>query len=247
MLGARILVATLTVCALASGPAGAQPTARMTAAFTPERLGAATTISAGFELSFGERRPPVLTGVRLSYPRNLGFATSGLGLAACNPALLEENGPEACPANSQIGAGSAIVEVPIGGYLYREAVALTIFAGPSPNGYLQLLVSGVGASPVAALVVLGGELLAGRLNMTVPPIPTLPEGPYVALVAMHLTLGGHLTYYERVHGKNVAYHPAGIGLPRSCPRGGFPFAASFAFLDRRHADARTKVPCPRHR
>jgi hypothetical protein len=62
---------------------------------------------------------------------------------------------------------------------------------------------------------------------------------------MHLTLGGHLTYYERVHGRTIAYHPAGIGLPRSCPRGGFPFGATFSFLDGQHASARTKVACPR--
>jgi hypothetical protein len=244
---ARILVAALALCAPVSSAANAQPTARMTAAFTPERLGAPTTISASFRISWSERDPPVLTGAQLAYPRNLSFATSGLGLAACNPVLLAEDGPEACPANSQMGSGSALVEIPIGGYLYREAVQLTLFAGPSPNGYLQLLVSGEGVSPVAALVVLNAELLAGRLNITVPEIPTLPEGPYVALVAMQLTLGGHLTYYERVHGKNVAYHPAGIGLPHSCPRGGFPFAASFAFLDGRHAVAHTNVPCPRHR
>jgi hypothetical protein len=244
---ARILAAALALCVLVSSAADAHPSARLTAAFTPERLGAPTTISASFRITWSERRPPVLTGVQLAYPHNLGFATSGLGLAACNPALLEENGPEACPPNSHMGSGSALVEVPIGGYLYQEAAQLTVLAGPSPNGYLQLLVSAVGVSPVAALVVLSGELLPGRLNITVPPIPTLPEGPYVALVAMHLTLGGHLTYYERVHGKNIAYHPAGIGLPRSCPRGGFPFAASFAFLDGRHADAHTKVPCPRRR
>jgi hypothetical protein len=244
---ARILAATLALCALGPSLAQAQPTAKMTAAFTPERLGAPTTISASFQLAWSERRPPVLTGVTLAYPRNLGFATSGLGLTPCNPALLEENGPQVCPANSHMGAGSALVEVPIGGYLYREAVQLTLLAGPSPNGNLQLLVSAVGVSPVAALVVLNGELLAGRLRITVPPIPTLPEGPYVALVAMHLTLGGHLTYYERVRGRNVAYHPPGIGLPRTCPRGGFPFAATFAFVDGRHASAHTKVACPRRK
>lgn len=244
---ARILAATLALLACVPSGAHAAATARMTAGFTPNRLGAPTTISAGFRLTWSERRPPVLTAVRLEYPHNLGFATSGLGLAPCDPAILEENGPEACPPNSRMGGGSALVEVPIGGLLYQENTQLTLLAGPSANGYLQLLVSAVGATPVAALVVLSAELLPGRLAITVPPIPTLPEGPYVALVAMHLTLGGHLTYYERVHGRNVAYHPAGIGLPRSCPAGGFPFAASFAFLDGRHANARTKVACPRKR
>jgi hypothetical protein len=241
------LAATLAVCVCTPAVALAAPNAKMTAAFTPERLGAPTTLISSFHVVWSERRPPVLVGAQLAYPRNLGLATSGLGLAACDPALLEENGPEACPANSRMGSGSALVEVPIGGNLYKENVQLTLVAGPSPDGYLHLLASAVGATPVAALVVLYAELLPGRLSITVPPIPTLPEGPYVALVAMHLTIGGRLTYYERVRGRNVAYHPAGIRLPPSCPRGGFPFGATFAFLDGRHASAHTSVACPRRR
>jgi hypothetical protein len=126
-------------------------------------------------------------------------------------------------------------------------VQLTLLAGPSPNGVLHVLVSAVGSFPVSAVVVLSAELLPGRLSITVPPIPTLPEGPYVSLVEMHLQLGGQLTYYERVRGRNVAYHPAGIGLPGSCPRGGFPFGATFAFLNGQRASARTRVACPRRR
>jgi hypothetical protein len=217
----------------------------MTASLTPERLGAPTTISAGFRISSSQPRPPVLSGVQLSFPKNLGFATSGLGLAACNPGLLEENGPEICPANSKLGSGSAIVEIPLSGFLHREAVQLTLLAGPSANGYLRVLVSGVGSFPVSAVVVLSAELLPGRLSITIPPIPTLPEGPYVSLVEMRLQLGGHLTYYEKVHGRYVAYHPPGIALPRRCPRGGFSFAATFSFLEERPASARARVACPR--
>jgi len=219
----------------------------MSAAFTPERLGAATTLSASFQIAWDEARPPVLTGVELTYPHNLGFATSGLGLAPCNPTLLEEEGPAVCPANSHMGSGSALVEIPIGGYLYRESVQLTLLAGPSPNGYLQLLVSAIGEDPVSALVVLSAELLPGHLAITVPPIPTLPEGPYVALVQMHLALGGDLTYYEQRGDKSIPYLPVGIGLPPSCPRGGFPFSATFSFLDGQHASAHTAVACPRSR
>jgi hypothetical protein len=218
----------------------------MSAALRPERLGAPTTISAGFRISSDQARPPVLGGVQLSFPKDLGFATSGLGLAACDPGLLEENGPEVCPANSKMGSGSAVVEIPLSGFLHREAVQLTLLTGPSANGYLHVLVSGVGSFPVSALVVLSAELLPGGLSITVPPIPTLPEGPYVSLVEMHLALGGRLTYYERVRGRNVAYHPPGIALPRRCPRGGFAFAATFSFLDGQHAGAHTRVACPGH-
>jgi hypothetical protein len=217
----------------------------MSAALTPERLGAPTTLSASFRISWEEARPPVLTAVALTYPRNLGFATSGLGLAACDPALVAENGPEICPANSHMGSGSALVEIPLGGFLHREAIQLTLLAGPSPNGVLHVLVAAVGSFPVYDVAVLSGELLGGVLRIAVPPIPTLPEGPYVSLVQMHLVLGGRLTYYERVGGRDVAYHPPGIGLPRTCPRGGFQFGATFSFLDRQHAKAQSRVACPR--
>jgi len=217
----------------------------MTAALRPERLGKPTTISASFQVGWTEPRPPILTGVQLAYPNDLGFATSGLGLAACDRALIEENGPAACPANSQIGQGSALVEIPLSGFLHAERAQLTLLAAPSPNGYVHVSVAGVGSFPVSAVVVLSAELLPGGLGIAIPPIPTLPEGPYVSLVEMHLQLGGRLTYFEHVRGKTVAYHPPGIGLPRTCPRGGFRFAATFAFLGGEHARAQTRVACPR--
>jgi hypothetical protein len=240
-----VLAATLALCACVPSTGLAVPTARMSAALTPEHLGAPTRISARFRISWSERRPPVLTAVSLEYPHNLGFATSGLGLAACDPTLLAENGPEVCPANSYMGGGDALVEIPLGGFLHQEAVRLTLVAGPSPNGVLHVLVAAIGSFPVSAVEVLSSELLPRALQITVPPIPTLPEGPYVSLVHMHLVLGGALTYYERRRGKNVPYHPPGIGLPRTCPRGGFAFAATFSFLGGQRARAHTTVPCPR--
>jgi hypothetical protein len=146
-----------------------------------------------------------------------------------------------------MGSGSALVEIPIGSDLVQETAQVALVAGPSQNGYVHILASVTGKSPVAARVVLSTQLQPGLLQIPVPPIPSLPEAPYVAVVRMHLTLGGHLTYYEPVHGKNVAYQPVGIGLPRSCPRGGFPFAAAFGFLDGGRAEARTAVACPRGR
>jgi len=241
----RVLAVALALCACLPAAARAAQTARINATFTPERLGAATTVSFTFQIAAGGGAPAALTGVELAYPRNLGFATSGLGLAACSPTVLEALGPAGCPANSQMGYGSALVEIQFGPVLVHETVRLALFAGPSPDGYLHLLVCATGEFPVVAEVVMSGILLPGHLSIVVPPIPSLPEAPYVALVEMHLTLGGHLTYYETVHGRSVAYHPAGVGLPGRCPHGGFPFAATFAFLDGSHTRARTSVPCPR--
>jgi hypothetical protein len=218
----------------------------MKAAFTPERLGAPTAVSLSFKIASREA-PALLAGVEFRYPGNLGFATSGLGLASCSPAELEAQGPAACPANSRMGYGSALVEIPIGPETVKERAQVALIAGPSQDGFIRILVCATGLSPVAARLVLSTQLLPGSLNITVPPIPSLPEAPYVAVTQMHLTLGGPLTYYEQIRGRQVAYHPPGVSLPRSCPRRGFPFAARFDFLGGGHASARTSVACPRRR
>lgn len=234
----------VALCSSLPDMASAAPTTAIHATLKPERLGAPTTIFADLAISASGPDLPVLTGVQLAYPANLGFVTSGLGLAACGEALLAEDGPQACPANSRIGGGSAIVEIPLSDGI-REPVALTLVAGPSPGGSLHVLVSAVGERPGSALVVFSAELGPGVLNVSVPQIPTFPEGLFVSVTAMHLELGGRLTYYEQVRGRSVAYHPAGIGLPLTCPRGGFRFAATFTFLDGERSSAQTRVGCPR--
>lgn len=223
------------------------PTARISAKFTPEHLAAATTISFGFRIATAPSAPAALQRIEIAYPRTLGFATSGLGVAACSPEALETLGPAACPPDSRIGHGSALVEIRVGPELVEETVALALFAGPSPDGYLHLLVYASGRAPVIADVLLRGVLLPGHIDIVVPPIPSLPEAPYVAVSRMQLTLGGDLTYYEQVGGRRIAYRPPGVELPSDCPRGGFRFGARFAFLDGARASARTAVACPRHR
>jgi hypothetical protein len=241
---ARLTIVVLAACAWLPANAGAA-TARISAAFTPERLGAPTTVSFAFHIGQEGNLPPPLTGVELAYPRDLGLATSGLGLEPCSAGQLEALGPAGCPADSQIGYGSAVVAIVFGPELVEEAVQLALFAGPSPDGYLHVLVYARGRVPVQAALVLPAELLPGHLAITVPPIASLPEAPYVSVAEMHLTLGGHLTYYEMVKGHRVAYHPAGVGLPDTCPRGGFRFAATFILLDGEHLRSHAAVACPR--
>jgi hypothetical protein len=219
----------------------------MSAAFTPEHLGAPTTASFGFEIGRGGEGSAPLTGVELAYPPDLGLATSGLGLVACSPAQLEALGPAGCPANSQIGNGSAAVQIAFGLELVDETVQLAVFAGPSPDGYLHLLVYARGRVPVQAAVIITAKLLPGHLAITIPPIPSLPNAPYVSVAKMHITLGGRLTYYEMVKGRRVAYHPAGVRLPSTCPPGGFRFTATFILLDGERVQSHAAVACPKRR
>jgi hypothetical protein len=241
----RILAAAVTLyLALGAGARGAQ-TASMSAKFAPEKLGAPTSLSLGFQLG-GDGLPPPLTAVDVRYPANLGLLTGGLGLASCDPVQLEEHGPSICPPNSLMGRGSALAKVPLSSEVLAETAQIALVAGPSQDGALRILISATGLSPVAGGFVMPTLLLAGRLHITVPLVPTLPGAPDLSVVRIQITLGGNLTYYQQAHGKMVAYHPNGIGLPKRCPRGGFKFGATFAFLDSTTAAAHAAVACPKH-
>jgi hypothetical protein len=197
--------------------------------------------------ALGGEIPSPLRSIDLHYPASLGIATSGLGTASCQPAQLEYLGPAGCPSNSLMGTGSALARFRIGPEIFHESASLGIVAGPSQNGRLQLLISATGLSPVAARIVMSSTLQAGHLYIAVPLVPSLPEGEDVAVVAAHVTLGGNLTYRERVHGRTLLYHPAGIGLPHRCPHAGFQFSGHFTFLDASSTSASTTVACPRRR
>jgi hypothetical protein len=224
------------------------PPTALGASFSPKLLGGPTTITFAVNIDPpADTPPPPLTQIDFSYPNNLGFATSGLGLAECNPVQLQEAGPQACPPNSKMGSGSATVDVPFGTDLVSEHVSLSLFAGPSPDGFVHLLVLASGKEPVEARILITAILLPGHLQITVPPIAGLPGAPNVSISQIHATLGGPLTYYEHTHGVTVAYHPRGIGLPDSCPHGGWRIGTTLSFQDGQHSQARTAITCPGHR
>jgi hypothetical protein len=248
----RLAILTLLALVLCSSSAAEalalDDQGTIAAGLEPERLGSPTTITLHLAVIGGRLGVPApLTGVDVLLPGDLGIATSGLGVAACDPGWLEAAGPVACPANSRMGSGSALVEIPIGPEVREERVALSLFAGPSPDGYLHILIYAVGKSPVEAQIVLNSILLPGRLRITVPLVPSLPGAPDVSLADIRAVIGGRLTYYERDHGRTAAYHPRGISLPDRCPRSGFEFGAVFSFLDGGHAAAHTVVACPKRK
>ncbi|HXB65778.1 MAG TPA: hypothetical protein VNV42_12990 [Solirubrobacteraceae bacterium] len=237
----------------AAAPVETQPRAKLNARFSPERLGHGTTIVFGFTIATTTGQvPSPLTGLDLYYPADLGIGTSGLGLETCNTAMLEADGPEGCPSQSQMGYGKALVEVPFGPAVLRESAQTFIFMAHLHEKHLGLVFYADGRSPVSAQIVFHGFVLpapdpfGGELSTTFPPVPSLPGAPNAAVVQLQSTIGPlHLTYYEHTRGRYRPYHPNGIVLPPTCPRGGFRFAASFAFENGTHTTAGTLVPCPR--
>jgi hypothetical protein len=252
---AALVVALL--CGLAPSAAQAvSERAFLHASFSPDRLGAPTTISFGFHLTTAEgTAPPPLTALNLRMPAGMNYTATTLGLAICQPAALLAQGLTGCSPNSRLGYGSALVEVPFGTGSGHEIPVIQALAGPSPNGNLAVLFYADGRFPVYAQLTFSGEVLpdtgryGSRLAARVPPVTSVPGGPNVSVVSVQTTIGpSHLTYYKHVHGRLIPFRPRGVAVPERCPRGGFPFAAEFTFQDGTHTSATTAVPCPpRHR
>jgi hypothetical protein len=252
-----VLAAALISIVIPASSLAASEEATLNASFSPDRLGTPTTITFGFHLATAEgAAPPPLTGIDLKMPAGMNYTTTTLGLAICQPSALVTRGLKGCPANSRLGYGSAVVEVPFGLGSGHEIPEVQALSGPSPKGNLVVLFYANGLYPVYAQLAFSGEVLpasgefGSQLATTVPLITSVPGGPDVSVVSVTSTIGpSHLTYYKRVHGHRVSFHPRGVSVPERCPRGGFPFAAEFTFLDGSQTSAQTKVPCPpvRHR
>jgi hypothetical protein len=248
----RAIAAALLVCCCLPATAGATQTVTLHTSFSPNKLGASTTIGFGFQIAnVGGGLPSPMTGLSLRLPVGIDYVTTTLGLSICQPADLLAHGLAGCPPNSRLGFGSALVEVPFGTGSGHEIPEIQALMGPSHNGNIVVLFYANGLSPVYAQIIFQGELvsgsedLGGSLNAAIPLIPSVTNGPPVSIIETQATIGpSHLTYYTHRHGKKVAFHPKGVSEPLSCPRGGFVFTANFTFLDGTSAVAKSVVPCP---
>jgi hypothetical protein len=232
-------------------------TVRLEASFSPERLGAPTTIAFGFKISSSTPHSPVpLTSLDVLLPSEMGIAASGLGLENCVLSRLEYFGPTGCPSNARMGRGIATAQIPVGRETAVESAQIEVFSAPVQEGRLALLVYAVAVSPVDAELVFPAMILPASapygegIDTSLPLVPSLPEGPDVSITSFHTTIGtlagpDHFVYYRSVGDQRVAYSPNGLILPSSCPQGGFPFKAEFGFQDHTTATAHTTVPCPR--
>jgi hypothetical protein len=247
------VLACACAASIATQAASGAQALRLSARLTPEQLGRSTTIGIGFEIqSPAGRVPPPVQLIDLRYPENLGIALSGLGIDTCTVPTLELLGPAGCPPDSLMGRGTAAGEIPFGPAIIHENATVTIVRAENQNGQIALLFDAQGISPVEANLVFAGLLLpsqhpyGGDIRIAVPLVPSLPEAPDVAVVALSATLGpAGLTYYEQAHGASVPYTPRGILLPERCPGAGFPFSATIAFFGGERSSATTRVRCPR--
>jgi len=232
----------LGVCAMFASHARAETSATITPLLSPERLGARTVLS--LTIQFAGPSSGVPTPVRRSILRfPAGLTLEVPHLSSCSPSRVRAHGAGACPADSALGRGHALIEADVGSQPMDENVSLSVFLGPLHNLQPAIEVIGQGYTPLDERALLGGTLLpAGgpygeALTLLIPSIPTLPLGPDASIVTFSLEIGARAPHEVRTANA--------LRLPAGCPAGGFPFAAEFVYADGSVGSSSTVVPCPR--
>jgi hypothetical protein len=250
----RICLLLAALVAGACVPAGALAAAAATlrVSLNPEQLGRGTNLAFRLHIDTARGRlPRPVTELDLSYPSSLGLAVSELGLVSCSRLTLDEFGAEGCPANAHMGQGHAVAQIPFGPEIISETAEIAVLRAPEQQSHIGMYFFINARTPIEAEIIDPGILLpAGTssretLQIKLPLLKPLPEGPYASLVQLDATIGPEgLAYHELVHGHLVKYKPAGILLPNTCPRGGFQFTARVTFITGAGTVAHTRVPCP---
>ncbi len=234
--------------------AGATEQAKLHVSFQPDHLGKSTTIH--FDIALTTRPgeiPTPITDISIALPVGMGLGTTDLGEDTCNPTQLIERSLLGCSPNSQMGHGKAIVGLPVGGQVIENEAEITIFMAKPEHETTSMMFYADTHYPVAEEEIFMSQLLpqskgpfGASLNTVLPIIEPWPEASDTAILRLESTLGpSGLTYYEWAHGKEVGYTPTGMDVPETCPRHGFPFAATFTFKSGASISTATTVPCPR--
>ncbi len=244
-------VAIAATVGVLSVPVAAAPAVTLQASLSPDRLGANTAVSIGFQIPTGgaEGGSP-LTEFDIRLPPEMGLAATALGVATCSTQTLLDQGPGGCSPNAVMGTGNAIAESAFGKEAIRESAPVTIYMAKAVNERTTMLYYFDGRMPVIAPLVFPSQFVStnssrSEFATTIPTVAALPGAPDVAILSMHATIGSSNLRYVRHRGKRlVTYRPLGMTVPAHCPRGGFPFSALFGFQNDTHVRANRTVPCP---
>jgi hypothetical protein len=236
------LYVALGACAMLATAAHAATSATVTAALSPNRIGASGAVSVTTAFSDpAANLPAPVRSATLRFPAGLTLEVPHL--RSCSESRLQALGARACPKASSLGRGRAAVAAYIGSQLVIENVSLHLFLGPLHNLRPTVEVFGQGVSPFAEQLVLDGSVFADaaygeRLTLAIPPIPTVPPAPDASIQTFSLTVGANS--WER-------RDRATVHVPKRCPAHGFPLVAEFAYADGSSGAVRTAIPCPPHR
>ena len=251
---ARMLVVAVLCCAFLAGAAAAQAeeTVQITSTgFSPDKLGVPTNVFGSARI--GSTNLPVpspITHVNVYGPPGVTLDLQGTGV--CSAQVLENIGPEGCPANSKAGFGGGEGVYELAHEIINEKFTLDFFLGDNQPGHTVLEIYLNGATPVSIQLVFTAPVINSPkpyglgFSLNVPIIKVLPEASDASALSSFLTLGAKdVAYYKKVHGQRRLFHVRGIITPKRCPSGGWPVASQFSFEDGSTVLSTSKIPCPK--
>jgi hypothetical protein len=229
----------------------AAETVTVTAAFSPDKLGAPTNVHGSATIhSTNELVPTPIIKATVMGPAGLGLNVQGVG--TCNPVTLEATmEPKVCPKDSKAGFGGGTGVLELAKEVIKEHFTLNFFRGPNEGGHLVLLAFLNAVTPVSVQLVLKAQVVKEPppyglgFTFIVPLIPTLPGASDASAEEIFITLGApNAAYYKTVHGKRTLFHVKGIIVPKKCPHGGFPYKTEISFQDGTTNAVTGTIPCP---
>ena len=236
---AAILPASAALLCL-SAPALATNVATISAAISPDRLGARGSLTVTLHFTGDQAGLPApLQRAVVRFPAGMSLEIPHL--RSCSVAQLENSGARECPPQSKLGEGHALVESRSAAETIAEGVELSAFLGPPDHLQPTLALLGEGTTPLAVRMVVSGAVLSDRapygekLVISIPPIATVPLEPDASIVDLSLTVG------TKRHTRSAN----AIRVPSKCAAGGFAFAGEFAYADGSSGSATTTIRCPR--
>jgi hypothetical protein len=235
-----VVLAAVGVLAVPAAAQAAETEATIKTSFSPDRLGAKAAFTFTVHFTGGEFGvpSPVRHAVVQLPP---GLSMNIPSIRSCTSTRLKAHGAKGCPKRSQIGVGSALADVHAGAGIEDEEAKVWAFLGPLQAGNPTIEILGEGFTPLEERVVITATVLPSQppygeeLEMTIPPIPSIPLEPDASTASFTLTVGG---------ARFRMRHPNTVVLPSHCPAGGFPFATEFTYADGSTSTTKTTVPCP---
>jgi hypothetical protein len=251
-LGVVVAVLVGCMCLVGTTAAWAGQTVKISAAFTPDKLGSPTNASGEgqFVSTIPGEIPSPITGFTIKGPAGLKIDLHGT--TTCTEAiLLGPAGPEGCPVNSVAGSGGGLGALKLGAQIIEQPFTLNFFLGDNSPNHTVILLYVDATSPVSIQLVFTAVVekepppYGLGFHFNIPLIPTLPGASDASVLNAHVTIGASNAYfYEKVHGKRKRVHVKGLVLPKTCPKGGFPVQSDFTFEDGSQSENSIKVPCP---
>jgi hypothetical protein len=237
---------------LFASAAQAEETVKITAAgFSPDKLGVPTNVFGTAVISSSNLPvPSPITHVNVYGPAGVTLDLKGTGV--CTVEILENVGPEGCPADSKAGFGGGEGVYELAHEIIEEEFTLDFFLGDNRPGHTELLIYLNGSTPVSIQLVFNAPVITGPkpyglgFSLNVPIIKVLPEASDASAKSSFLTLGAkNVAYFKTVKGKRKLFHVKGIITPKSCPKGGWPVASQFSFQDGSTVTSKSTIPCPK--